>query len=224
MASVLVVDDDSHIRELIRFYLELDGFRTLEAEDGSQALQLMDEHRIDLAVLDIMMPNMDGWELCREIRQDSTVPILMLTAKGETTHKVRGLRLGADDYLVKPFEPEELLARVHALLRRYQIATEHVIELGTLVLDASTRSALNSKEPVGLTRKEFDLLFRLASYPGRTLSRDQLIEDVWGYDFDGDERTVDVHVKRLRDKFPEEASPFRIVTVRGLGYRLEAMS
>ncbi|WDL98442.1 response regulator transcription factor [Alicyclobacillus sp. ALC3] len=223
MASVLIVDDDSHIRELLRFYLELDGFRTIEAADGGEALKTLDAHKVDLVVLDIMLPNLDGWDLCREIRQYSAVPILMLTAKNETIHKVRGLRLGADDYLVKPFDPDELRARVHALLRRYRIATEQVITLGSLALDASTHTVLCNDVHVALAKKEFELLFKLASYPGTTLSRDQLIEDIWGYDFDGDERTVDVHVKRLRDKFPEETSSFRIVTVRGLGYRLEVI-
>ncbi|MDQ0189995.1 response regulator transcription factor [Alicyclobacillus cycloheptanicus] len=221
MAVILVVDDDAHIRELVRHYLQREGFETLEAEDGIAAQTILQERSVDLVVLDIMMPGMDGWDLCAEIRQYSSIPILMLTAKGETVQKVKGLRLGADDYMVKPFDPDEFIARVRALLRRYQIATEHVVQVGNVLLNGKAHAATCNGVPVPLPPKEFDLLFKLASYPGHTLSRDELIEQIWGYDFDGDERTVDVHIKRLRDKFAEEACAFRIVTVRGLGYRLE---
>jgi DNA-binding response OmpR family regulator/anti-sigma regulatory factor (Ser/Thr protein kinase) len=216
MAVVLVVDDEEHIRELVAHYLRRQGMATLEAENGVQALGILNAHRIDLVVLDIMMPGMDGWELCTEIRRGGSLPVLMLTAKGETMQKVRGLRLGADDYMVKPFEPEELIARVQALLRRYRIVTEQVVQVGQVSLDAKERMVTCRSLSVSLPPKEFDLLFKLMSYPGRTLSRDELIESVWGYDFDGDERTVDVHIKRLRDKFPEDLSAWRVVTVRGI--------
>lgn len=152
---------------------------------------------------------------------DATGLTLLRQQKGETTHKVRGLRLGADDYMVKPFEPEELVARVNALLRRYRINTDQMVEVGELRLDYTSHDVSFQGQTLILPPKEFELLFKLASYPGRTLSREQLIEDIWGYDFDGDERTVDVHIKRLRDKFPEEKGLFRIRTVRGLGYRFE---
>ncbi|QQE79933.1 response regulator transcription factor [Alicyclobacillus sp. SO9] len=224
MTTVLIVDDDSHIRELVGVYLQRSGFTILEACDGTQALQTLEEHKVHLVVLDIMMPSIDGFEVCAEIRRTSLLPILMLTAKGDTTQKVKGLHLGADDYLVKPFDPDELVARIQALLRRYQIATEQIIEIGKLHLDNRAHSILFNGTAVTLPRKEFDLLFKLASYPGQTLSRDTLIEDIWGYDFEGDERTVDVHVKRLRDKFPEQLCAFKIRTIRGLGYRLEVTS
>jgi two-component system, OmpR family, response regulator len=221
LTKILIVDDDSHIRELVRLYLHRNGFDIVEAADGMQALSILDNTKVDLVMLDIMMPNIDGWELCREIRDRSTLPILMLTAQGETTQKVRGLQLGADDYIVKPFEPVELVARVQALLRRYRINTEQMVQLGELRLDYATHDVSFHGQDLLLPPKEFELLFKLASYPSRTLSRDQLIEDIWGYDFDGDERTIDVHIKRLRDKFPEESCTFKIRTVRGLGYRLE---
>ncbi|UNO49974.1 response regulator transcription factor [Alicyclobacillus acidoterrestris] len=221
LATILVVDDDAHIRELVGLHLQRDGFDIVEATDGQQALSLLETTKVDLVVLDIMMPNIDGWALCRAIREDSSIPVLMLTALGETQQKVKGLQLGADDYLVKPFDPAELVARVHALLRRYRISTEHVVEAGELRLDGTTRDVVFRGQHLVLPPKEFELLFKLASYPGRTLSRDQLIEDIWGYDFDGDERTVDVHIKRLRDKFPEDECSFKIRTVRGLGYRFE---
>ncbi|MCL6627891.1 MAG: response regulator transcription factor [Alicyclobacillus shizuokensis] len=221
MARILVVDDDPHIRELVCHYLERDGFTVCEAGDGEQALRVLEATRVDLVVLDVMMPRLDGFAFCRQVRAVSQVPLLMLTAKGQTVDKVKGLQLGADDYVVKPFEPLELVARVRALLRRYQIATEHIVQVGNLLLDERTRQVSLGGEEISLPPKEFELLFKLASHAGRTLSREQLIEDIWGYDFAGDERTVDVHIKRLRDKFPDEASGFCIKTVRGLGYRLE---
>jgi len=171
-----------------------------------------------------MMPNMDGWELCRELRASYDVPLLMLTAKGETAQKIKGFQLGTDDYLVKPFEPLELVARVKALLKRYRIATSQTIQVGELLIDRKTFEVTVHGASVALPRKEFELLFKLASYPGRTFSRDQLIEDIWGYDFEGNERTLDVHINRLRERFPEDKHSFRIKTIRGLGYRLEMAS
>lgn len=221
MTKILIVDDDPHIRELIGLYLRRNGFDIIEAVDGMQALRLLDNTKVDLVLLDIMMPNLDGWELCGEIRRRSSMPVLMLTAQGEIAKKVRGLQLGADDYMVKPFELVELLARVKALLRRYRINTEQMVEVGELRLNRVTHDVVFHDQEFILPPKEFELLFKLASYPGRTLSRERLIEDIWGYDFDGDERTVDVHIKRLRDKFPEQTCSFKIRTVRGLGYRLE---
>ncbi|SHE94858.1 DNA-binding response regulator, OmpR family, contains REC and winged-helix (wHTH) domain [Seinonella peptonophila] len=222
MANIFIVDDDSYIRELTSLVLHREGFHIFEASDGYEALTLIESVKPDLVVLDIMMPNMDGWELCRQLRQfDSTLPILMLTAKGETSQKLKGFQLGTDDYLTKPFETAELVARVKALLKRYQIVFSQVIQVGKIQLNRKTYEAQLAGDHLILPLKEFELLFMLASYPNQTLPRDRLIEQIWGYDYEGDERTVDVHIKRLRSRFPEENSGFKITTVRGLGYRLE---
>ncbi|WP_134687478.1 response regulator transcription factor [Brevibacillus migulae] len=221
MTNILIVDDDPHIRELISLFLDKEGFDIHEATDGVKALAMMESMKVDMVILDIMMPNMDGWALCKELRKKYEIPLLMLTAIGETTQKVKGFELGTDDYLVKPFEPLELVARVKALLKRYRIATSQRVQIGELVLDRKTFEISVDGKSMTLPRKEFDLLFKLASYPGKTFSREQLIEQIWGYHYEGDERTVDVHIKRLRERFPEEQHSFRISTIRGLGYRLE---
>jgi two-component system, OmpR family, response regulator len=223
MSRILVVDDDPHIRELARVFLKGEGFDVFEASDGVEALARLETIRADLVILDIMMPNMDGWELCRQLRAAYDLPLLMLTAKGETSQKIKGFQLGTDDYLVKPFEPLELVARVKALLKRYRIATSQKVQVGDLAMDHSTFEVTVGGVSVTLPLKEFELLYKLASYPGKTLSRDQLIEDVWGYDFEGNERTLDVHVNRLRERFPEGRHGFRIATIRGLGYRMEVV-
>jgi two-component system OmpR family response regulator len=224
MSKVLVVDDDPHIRELVRIFLEREGLDVLEASDGVEALAMLETTKADMVILDVMMPNMDGWELCRRLRLAGDFPLLIITAKGETSQKIRGFQLGTDDYLVKPFEPVELVARVKALLKRYRIATSQTVEVASLVMNRKTHEATAGGEPAILPLKEFELLFMLASYPGKTLTRNQLIEDVWGYDFQGNERTLDVHINRLRERFPEDRHDFRIRTIRGLGYRLEAHS
>ncbi len=221
MSKILVVDDDPNIRELVSVYLRDDGFDVLEASDGIEALSALEHVKADLVILDIMMPNMDGWELVRHLRATDDFPVLMVTAKGETSDKIRGFQLGTDDYLVKPFEPLELVARVRALLKRYRIAASQTVEIGDLVMNRKTYEVTASGESITLPLKEFELLFKLASYHGKTLSRDQLIEDIWGYDFEGNERTLDVHINRLRDRFPEAQHAFRIRTIRGLGYRME---
>ncbi|HZG16364.1 MAG TPA: response regulator transcription factor [Candidatus Bathyarchaeia archaeon] len=221
MANILIVDDDPHIRELIGLFLRKEGFEVHEASDGVKALAMMVSMKVDMVILDIMMPNMDGWALCKELRKQYDLPLLMLTAIGETTQKVKGFELGTDDYLVKPFEPLELVARVKALLKRYRIATSQRVQIGELVLDRKTFEVSVDGKSLTLPLKEFDLLFKLASYPGKTFSREQLIEQIWGYHYEGDERTVDVHIKRLRERFPEEQHSFKISTIRGLGYRLE---
>ena len=222
MSKILVVDDDPHIRELVRVFLEREGLAVHEASDGIEALAKLETVKADLVILDVMMPNMDGWELCRRLRQSGDFPLLMITAKGETSQKIKGFQLGTDDYLVKPFEPVELVARVKALLKRYRIASSQTVQVGDLIMDRRTHELTVGGRPLTVPLKEFELLFTLASYPGRTLSRDQLIEDIWGYDFEGNERTLDVHINRLRERFPEERHSFRIRTIRGLGYRLEA--
>ena len=224
MTNVLVVDDDPHIRELVRHFLQQEGLTVHEAADGAEALAKLESVKVSLVILDIMMPNMDGWELCRRLREHYDFPLLMLTAKGETSQKVKGFQLGTDDYLVKPFEPSELVARVKALLRRYRIAVSRQVRIGEVTLDRGTFEVTVAGERIALPPKEFELLFKLASYPGQTLTRERLIEEIWGYDFEGNERTLDVHINRLRDRFPEDRHSFRIATVRGLGYRLEVRS
>ncbi|MFC5587503.1 response regulator transcription factor [Sporosarcina soli] len=223
MTNILIVDDDPHMRELVGLFLRPAGFEIVESSDGVEALATLESMKADLVILDIMMPNMDGWELCREIRKQYDIPLLMLTAKGDTTQKVKGFELGTDDYLVKPFEPAELVVRVKALLKRYRIAISQTVQIGGLMMDRNTYEVLVENRRVELPLKEFELLFKLASYPGKTFSREQLIEDIWGFDYEGTDRTVDVHINRLRERFPDTTSGFKIRTIRGLGYRLEGM-
>jgi DNA-binding response OmpR family regulator len=224
MSKILVVDDDAHIRELVKVFLRNDSFEVIEAADGIEALSALDSAKVDLAIIDVMMPRMDGWELCQELKATFDIPVLMLTAKGETSQKLKGFQLGTDDYLVKPFEPLELVARVKALLKRYRIESSQTIQLGQLTMDRKTYQIVDNGEELTLPLKEFELLFKLASYPGRTFSREQLIQDIWGYDFHGNDRTLDVHISRLRERFPEDKHSFKITTIRGLGYRLEAVA
>lgn len=224
MSKIMIVDDDPSIRELVCALLRNDGFDTCEAKDGRAALEEIMDEGPDLAIVDLMMPRMDGFELCRTLRKYyEDLPVLMLTAKAELPSKVKGFEAGADDYLTKPFEGDELLLRVKALLRRYKIEASQVIHIGKVVIDKNSYSVTVGDAKDDIPMKEFELLFKLAGFPGRTFSRDQLIEDVWGYDFDGNERTLDVHIGRLRERFPVEASGFKITTVRGLGYRLEVV-
>ncbi len=224
MSKILIVDDDPHIRELAGVFLKDEGFSLVEAADGLEALEKLAAERVDLVIIDIMMPRMDGWELCRQLRESYDFPILMLTAKGETSQKVKGFELGTDDYLVKPFEPLELVMRVHALLKRYRIANSQRVHVGELWMDRKSFQVQVRDESLTLPLKEFELLFKLASYPGKTFSRDQLIEEIWGYDFEGNERTLDVHINRLRERFPEDQFSFKIRTIRGLGYRMEVLA
>ena len=225
MSKIMIVDDDPYIRELVCALLVNGGFIACEANDGRDALQKIAVENPELAIIDLMMPNMDGYELCRKFRQYyENLPILLLTAKSELPSKVKGFEAGADDYLTKPFEGDELLLRIRALLRRYKIEASQIVQVGAVIIDKSSYSVTVRGDHVEIPMKEFELLFKLASFPRKTFSRDQLIEDVWGYDFDGNERTLDVHISRLRERFPVEISGFRIATVRGLGYRLEAAS
>ena len=223
MSKIMIVDDDPNIRELVRVVLRDGGFDVYEAKDGRDALRIMGENP-DLAILDVMMPHMDGYELCRKLRQYyENLPVLMLTARAELPSKAKGFESGADDYLTKPFEGEELLMRVRALLRRFKIEASQVIPIGNMVIDKNSYSVSVGGAMADIPMKEFELLFKLAGFPGKTFPRDRLIEDVWGYDFDGNERTLDVHISRLRERFPAEASGIRITTIRGLGYRLEVV-
>lgn len=220
-----MVDDDAHIRELVRVFLQNEGLEVIEATDGVDALSKLASEKVDMVIMDIMMPKMDGWALCEEIRSyHPDLPILMLTANGETAQKVKGFNLGTDDYLVKPFEPAELIVRVKSILKRYRIALSQVVEVGNVKLNRHTHEVDLNGEIIVLRLKEFELLFTLASYVGKTFSREQLIEEIWGYDYEGDERTIDVHIKRIRERFPQELSGFVIRTLRGLGYRLELPS
>lgn len=223
MAPILIVDDDPYIRELVRVFMLNEGFDVVEASDGEEALKLLETIQVDMVIMDIMMPNMDGWELCKELREHYDIPLLMLTAKGETSQKVKGFELGTDDYLVKPFEPVELAMRVKALLKRYKIASSQTVQVGDLSMNKKTYEVTVGTESLTLPLKEFELLYKLASYPGKTFSRDQLIEQIWGFDYEGNERTIDVHINRLRERFPEERHAFRIATIRGLGYRMEVL-
>lgn len=222
MTNIMIIDDDPYIRELERTLLRNEDYTIYEASNGRDALQQLKENKIDLCVLDIMMPEMDGYEFCRLARRYyQDLPILMLTAKGDLSQKVKGFESGADDYLTKPFEGIELIVRVKALLRRYKIV--YVVEIGTLILDKSSHAITCNGEQSDIPMKEFELLYKLGSMAGKTLTRDQLIEDIWGYDFEGNERTLDVHINRLRERFPSEKYKFKISTIRGLGYRLEVL-
>jgi two-component system OmpR family response regulator len=222
MATIMIVDDDVHIRELIKVYLQQEGFDVVEAGNGVDALQQMEHTRVDLVILDIMMPQMDGWDLCKELRNHyPNLPLLMVTAKGETGQKVKGFQLGTDDYLVKPFDPEELVVRVKALMKRYRIEASQKVHFGDVELNRQSFEVTKHGERMTLPLKEFELLFRFFSHPNQIFTRNQLIEQIWGMDYEGDDRTVDVHIKRLRERFPETESSFAIVTIRGLGYKLE---
>jgi len=225
MSKIMIVDDDPNVRELVSVLLQNHGFETCEAIDGRDAMQKITNDNPDLVIIDIMMPNMDGFELCHNLRRYyENMPVLMLTAKGELASKVKGFGLGADDYLTKPFEGDELILRIQALLRRYKIEASKVIQIGNVIIDKNSYHITIDGVIEDIPMKDFELLFKLAGFPGRTFPRNQLIEDIWGFDFEGNERTLDVHINRLRDRFPEGKSGFKITTIRGLGYRLEVLS
>ncbi len=225
MSKIMIVDDDPDIRELVFALLQNHGFEACEAIDGLDAMEKITNENPDLVIIDIMMPNMDGFELCSNLRRHyQNMPVLMLTAKGELASKVKGFGLGADDYLTKPFEGDELILRIQALLRRYKIEASKVIQIGKVIIDKNSYHITIDSVSEDIPLKEFELLFKLAGFPGRTFPRNQLIEDIWGFDFEGNERTLDVHINRLRDRFPEGQSGFKITTIRGLGYRLEVLS
>ncbi|MBA9038545.1 DNA-binding response OmpR family regulator [Bacillus aryabhattai] len=222
MIQILVADDDQHIRELISLYLENQGFKIIKAADGEEAWAKMEEFRIDLAVVDIMMPFKDGWELTKEIKEYFDIPVLMVTARGESHDKLKGFDIGTDDYVVKPFDPREMVARVKALLRRYRVEANNVIYMGNIKLDRTKLEMSAGETSEQLPLKEFELLFTLVSSPGKIFTRDQLIQLIWGYDYEGDERTVDVHIKRLRERLNHMKNVgMEIKTIRGLGYRAE---
>lgn len=222
-----MADDDAQVRELVRLYFSREGMTVTAAEDGSQALSLFNAQPADVVILDVMMPGLDGLAVCRELRRTTDVPVIMLTAKGEEIDRILGLELGADDYVVKPFSPRELVARVKAILRRTQSTQETAEGTGTEVLaypglqaDSQAREVLVKGCPVSLTPKEFDLLVYLMQHPRMVLGRERILTHVWGYDFAGDTRTVDVHVKKLRVKLGTPARRY-IQTVWGIGYKFE---
>ena len=220
---IMIVDDDANICELVRLYLEKENYETVVCLNGEKALQEFKLNQPDLAILDIMMPKVDGITVCREIRKTSDMPVIMLTAKGETFDKVLGLELGADDYIVKPFEGKELVARVKAVLRRYfkEGDEEKIINLPNLMINLSNYELSVSGKSLETPPKELELLYFLASHPNRVFTREQLLEDVWGFDYYGDSRTVDVHVKRLREKLEGHEDDWQLKTVWGVGYKFE---
>jgi len=222
--KILLVDDDPNIRQLVKLYLEKEGFDVSEAARGDEAVKAFKASPPNLMLLDLMLPGMDGWQVCREVRKISNIPIIMLTAKDETFDKVLGLELGADDYVVKPFDTKELVARIKAVIRRYQAgdAPEKELVFPGLTINISQYTVTCLGKELEMPPKEIELLYYLASHPGMVYTREQLLESVWGYDFFGDSRTVDVHVKRLREKLTEgEAMGWSIKTVWGVGYKFE---
>lgn len=221
--NILVVEDDVNVAELIRLYLAKAGHDVRVARDGLEALDLFREKRPDLVILDVMLPFLDGWEVCREIRRESEAPVIMLTARGESGEKVLGFELGADDYVVKPFDPQELMGRVRAVLRRTRPNPDQsqVLRFPGLVVDMSQYRVELDGAPVEMTPRELELLHFLAAHPNQVFNREQLLSQVWGYDYLGDSRTVDAHVKRLRKKLEGPERSWRLGTVWGVGYKFE---
>ena len=225
--KILIVDDDANIAELISLYLTKECFETMMVHDGEEALFVFDSFGPNLILLDLMLPGIDGYQVCREIRAKSATPIIMLSAKGEVFDKVLGLELGADDYIIKPFDSKELVARVKAVLRRYQPAKQEapkssakVVEYPELVINQTNYSVLYKGVPVDMPPKELELLYFLASSPNQVFTREQLLDHIWGYEYIGDTRTVDVHIKRLREKIKDHPA-WSLSTVWGIGYKFE---
>ncbi|APM37499.1 response regulator transcription factor [Clostridium kluyveri] len=222
IGKILIVDDDENICEVIKMYVESAGYEVQVANDGKSAETTFLEYKPDLVILDIMLPNIDGIDVLKWIRKDYETPVIMLTAKGETFDKVLGLELGADDYIVKPFEPKEMLARIKAVLRRYSVDNENkeVLKFEQLTIDINSYTVTYRNEDIKMPPKEFELLYYLANNKNRVFTREQLLCEVWGYDYPGDSRTVDVHVKRLREKL-QGGPNWQIETVWGVGYKFE---
>ncbi len=223
--KVLIVEDDGNIAELLHLYLEKEGFETCVAKDGGKGVEFFRQFQPDLVLLDIMLPVMDGWSVLKKVREEGKTPVIMLTAKGETSDKVSGLEMGADDYIVKPFEMKEVLARIHAVLRRTspeeEVQLEKKIGFDKLVINLDSYELLVDGQRVDTPPKELELLFHLASAPNRVFTRNQLLDEVWGFDYFGDSRTVDVHIKRLREKLEDVSDQWRLKTVWGVGYKFE---
>ena len=225
LEKILIVDDDINICELLRLYIEKEGFNVVIANDGATAVKLFREQQPDLMLLDIMLPKLDGWQVCREIRKTSDKPIIMLTAKGETFDKVLGLELGADDYIVKPFDTKEVVERIKAVLRRSSTVTPvtavQEVQYDKLLINLTNYELRVNGIQVDTPPKEMELIYHLASNPNRVYTRDQLLDEVWGFDYYGDSRTVDVHVKRLREKLEGISDKWELRTVWGVGYKFE---
>lgn len=223
--KILIVDDDENICELLNLYLKKDGFDTVLAYNGMQAVEYSEKFNPDLILLDIMLPQLDGWQVCREIRKKSDVPIIMLTAKGETFDKILGLELGADDYITKPFDTKEVIARIKAVLRRTNDKENQQgikeVRFDKLIINLTNYELTVGDERIDTPPKELELLYHLASNPNRVYTRDQLLDEVWGFDYYGDSRTVDVHVKRLREKLEDVSQEWSLKTVWGVGYKFE---
>lgn len=219
-SKIMVVDDEMHIRELVRFYLDKAGFDTIEAANAEEALDIVENQYIDLAVVDIMMSGMDGFELVEQMRQYREFPVIMLTAKSQSKDKLRGFSLGIDDYVTKPFDPDELMARVKTILKRYSINSSNVVKIGDVIFDGDKYEVRYQDQIIHLPLKQFELAFELAKNPNQIFTREQLIEKIWGMDYDGFDRTVDVHIKRIRENLGHLPG-FKVVTVRGLGYKIE---
>lgn len=224
--KILVVDDDVNICELLRLYIERDDYQVVIANDGEQAVELFNREQPDLVLLDIMLPKMDGWQVCKEIRKTSNRPIIMLTAKGELFDKILGLELGADDYIIKPFEAKEVIARIHAVLRRTSTSEEKEkvkeINWDKLSINLTNYELRVDGKYIDTPPKEMELLYYLASNPNKVFTRDQLLYKVWGFDYYGDSRTVDVHIKRLREKINGVSDQWSLKTVWGVGYKFDA--
>ncbi|PAB59957.1 response regulator transcription factor [Anaeromicrobium sediminis] len=223
MKKILVVDDDINICELIGLYLRKEGYEIVFAHDGKSAIDVLAKERPNLVILDIMLPEMDGWDVCTEMKKISDIPIIMLSAKGDTFDKVLGLKLGADDYMVKPFEPRELIARIDAVLRRTYGSTVSTksISLPDLYIDLDKYIVRIDDEDMKLPKKEMELLYFLVKNKGKVFTREQLIDNIWGIDFFGDTRTIDVHIKRLREKLSNLSDKYNIKTIWGVGYKFE---
>ena len=220
--KILIVEDDGNIRELLRLYLEREGYEITEAANGEEGVELWRKINPDMILLDVMMPIMDGWQVCKIIRKESKVPIIIMTAKGETFDKVNGLEMGADDYIVKPLEMREVIARVRAIFRRLAPEDSGKISFDKLTVDKQAYDLIVDGKHVDAPPKEIELLYFLASNPNRVFTRAQLLDDVWGFDYFGDTRTVDVHVKRLREKLEGVSDKWSLKTVWGVGYKFES--
>ena len=224
MAAILIVDDDPNILFLVKSQLQGAGHVVFQAQDGTGALKMLGDTVIDLAVVDVMMPGMDGYELTKQIREMQDIPVIMLTAKGQIEDKEQGFLSGTDDYIVKPFDPKELIFRINALFRRYQKRSNMLITIGNVTINQQNFEVQVGDKTLILPLKEFELLSYMASKPNQVFTRNQLIEEIWGLDFSGDERKLNVHIKRLRDRFSELTEDFAIKTIRGVGYLVEVQS
>lgn len=224
MVTILVVDDDPHILKLVSIHLQKEGYQTIKATNADEALAVLEQTKPDMAILDVMMPGMNGYDLTTKIREQSDLPVLLLTAKGTLDDKEKGFLAGSDDYVVKPFEPKELLFRVAAILRRVEKPHQAIIEAGPLTINRNSYEIVVDSRILLLPLKEFELLSLLAAKPGQVFTRQFLLENVWGFDYEGDEQTLNVHIKRIREKLSSIANQVVITTVRGIGYKLELIT